>query len=1100
MLRGKDITSDKAKLMRALRLWFSNLRLDNLFRHTNQNLQVYRGVNHLKNMILPLKQKFFNRIKKVLSKDPRTRMLLALEKKLNKPRYSLGRAFDRWRRINLNEKMAAKEVDLVNRLLFGQCKRVAARVNRDLLKGKFYRWRNALRKPDDYYDKICRGVKNLQNHANKFLSDPFTKIANHKNYKKIFENLMGPATKYAQRRNKEKIIKAWLRWKNICTQERNKDWACKLMGKFRDGQLKRLKSNLMSRYWRKFAGFRPKSLHYPDVHKGLQRIANIMRNAYWDEIKNRLMKKGNDRMQNRALNLFFGQSKTFNKKKLRRALLIWYRNMLRDDSDLKNEVLKKLKKMYYDNYVAQPLEKYLRRWYRILTLKPIPIKNVIDGDKKLTNVFRKRHFPNVINKLKDHVSPQCLQKALLDKVLPTSKLFSNKLKRQYFDKWRQKNKDIKIKDLKLRTLSILYEKDKNKTVKFFVLRAFRIWKGLIRKADMIKIIAAEKKIFAFMVNKYLAPDFVKDMKNYAYFKFLREIFNGCSKYQVRALRPFFTRWRTTTLKLVAQGLKHGLWARMVRRMSSDNLRKAIDNILRKKLQQWREQAKNLAKKINEDTDKGVKALTRKAYKEYLPAIIKKLKENEMLVRQKHKLSKYALPLNDKMWKIVLKRKFDLWNRQARKLGVRDFRVKIMENSMKFFRNKYIMNCLARRFNHWKPERHKKNYRPIEVAGITLKRLFTRRPFQELMKKCEMLNMKAPYGMSLSQVLLRKGKNYGKLLVLRNMNLRPYWKFYRAQVKNMGIRDFNENVMRKLFFRGGSKNQALILRHYWNRWKDKKNQMELKEIKEKTAGNLLKNMYANNHRLWLRKKLLFWKAVNDDYFKRLNKITMGSTKLNRFVKKKHLTDLLRRLDVKKEIQRKMEKSKKILKIMLMGLDKGKLLIAFSFWKKRLFDYKLLRLKKHTILRNLLSKNDSDVKNSNLNKLREYYLKWRIISNPKNLYEKLERVVKGHRILGKNLRNRFNKDIYDVIKDAALKNKIKEILLKTLLKFDNSFGLMLLAIKFKHWRSRLGDALKMKKKLKDMVNKLMKNKKGNDELVNKPLNYLLENAKKFKSGKK
>jgi len=41
--------------------------------------------------------------------------------------------------------------------------------------------------------------------------------------------------------------------------------------------------------------------------------------------------------------------------------------------------------------------------------------------------------------------------------------------------------------------------------------------------------------------------------------------------------------------------------------------------------------------------------------------------------------------------------------------------------------------------------------------------------------------------------------------------------------------------------------------------------------------------------------------------------------------------------------------------------------------------------------------------------------------------------------------------------------------------------------------------MKKKLKDMVNKLMKNKKGNDELVNKPLNYLLENAKKFKSGK-
>ena len=55
---------------------------------------------------------------------------------------------------------------------------------------------------------------------------------------------------------------------------------------------------------------------------------------------------------------------------------------------------------------------------------------------------------------------------------------------------------------------------------------------------------------------------------------------------------------------------------------------------------------------------------------------------------------------------------------------------------------------------------------------TLKRLYERKPWERFKVNTRMLNHKIPYGMSLSQAMIRLNPHVAKSIALRNFTLRP----------------------------------------------------------------------------------------------------------------------------------------------------------------------------------------------------------------------------------------------------------------------------------------------------------------------------------------
>ena len=1101
MLGDKDINLKKFSLLIAMKTWMKNINLERVFRNNNKNLLINNGLEKIKKLVLNRKNFLFNRLKKLMRLDPRGRMLLILQQKLNRPRYTISRAFDKWRRKVDVQILREKEQNFVEKLLFGTCKKLNSRKKRDALKNRFTRWRDALKRPQDYYDKICKGIKLIDSYNSKKLGDPFTKIANSKNYQKIVDILLPATSKLKKRMDRDRLLKKWFQWKKHVIAEKNKEWACKILRSVKDNQLKSFKSHIMSRYFRKFAGYKPKSLKYPDVVKGELIIKRTILNRDWFHIKSQLKKHGDSKNKHNAINTLFGQSKSFLKKKLHRALIKWYRNMLKDDSNLKSKVLRSFKRIVLETYFTGPLENGFRRWLRKMIEKPKDIKNIVVGAEKLRECFRRKFGPEVFRKIKAYRSPLMLQKALLNKVMPATKFAKNRLLRARLLLWRDQMTKLNIRDLKAKTLNFMYGRNKVKTIGFFLKKYFNVWRsnGFKKKNDYSRTIQGEKIIFGTLARKYLVGFVNPDLKNYAYYKFLRNIFGGCSKYQIRALKPFYAKWRITVQKLRVITLKHTLWSKLVKKMTNEATKKNIEDVMRKKYQQWKKQAKDITEKLNNNVKNAIEAIKRDTFKKIFPLAKKLLKENALRSKKKEKLTDLEKTCA-KIWNIILKRKLDLWNKNTRKLELKEFRIKLMQGEMRLMRNKFNISCLNRAFQKMKPPKEitliQKNYSPLAVAMITMKRLLNRRPWSDFTKKTSMMNIKVPYGMKLSQVLMRHGKNTGKCFIIRNMSIRPYWKKWTNTVKDLEAKDLQEKLMKKVFFRNADKNHKTILRHYLKLWNEKKNQIELKEMRDRTVGQLYRNIYGHNVKILLRKFMKHWKNINTDHFDKLNKISLASTKLIHYYKKKYLNELYKRIIVKKDGVSKKEIAKKIWMNYIRKLEKGKLFLAFYLWKKKNYLFREMKLK-YNILKNMVNRSDKDKNNEKFNSLKEKFLKWRIIANPKNLYEILENIKQGDRILMKNLRHRFNKEIFDLIRKKAIKHKVHESLLKFLSKFDETAKKDYLRIKLRLWKIRLNDKKLMKNKLNNLFNNFLDSTHGIDLLINKPLNKLLESAKKIKS---
>ena len=453
VFQNKHVDIKKLWLLGCLRNWLKQVNLMRLLDETNIKIQISNGVDHLKKLMLMRNNFFINRMKKFIRKDVRGKIILSIERRLKRPRMGMDKAFDFWKRKAEILKFKENESRLIERILFASCKKLRSRFNRDSLKKRLLRWKKCLDRPEDYYDKICRGVKTLDHFLLKKNGDtPFTLIANHKDYTRVFDKLLPAGSKLKKRLLRDSLIKNWKRWKQIIIDARNRDLGCKIVRNFKNNQLKTFKANIMSKYFRKFAGYRPKSLKYPDVVKGELRIKRTILNRDWFAIKTRMKKFGDMKAQKQATDLLFGKSKVFMKKKLHRSFLLWHKNMLRDDSNIKNKVLKNFKRIVIDTYFSSPLQAGFRRWLRKMIIKPVDIKTTVNGLEKLYMLFRRRFNPIVFKKVLGYRSGAQLQKALINKCLPNSKFAIKRLLRGRLLLWNDKVRKIDVRDMKAKTL------------------------------------------------------------------------------------------------------------------------------------------------------------------------------------------------------------------------------------------------------------------------------------------------------------------------------------------------------------------------------------------------------------------------------------------------------------------------------------------------------------------------------------------------------------------------------------------------------------------------------------------------------------------------
>jgi hypothetical protein len=1104
VLGTRNTDNKKLTLYRGLKLWHKNSNLIRLMRNNYKNLLIGNGGLLLKNLIVRRENFFFNILKRLIKLDARGMILFTIRKRLARPRYTVSRAFDRWRRVNDISKMREGEARLIEKLLKGVTRKVFSRKSRDFLMNRFKKWKKlTFEKPQDYYDRICRGVKTLNSFImNKGGNEPFTLILNHKNYQRVFDKLLPAGSKLKKRFERDSFLRNWKKWRRVVAIYKDQEWACKILKNVKDGQLKTFRANVMQKYFRKFAGYKPKSLGYPDLVKAELRIKRTLMNRDWFYIKSQMKRFGDEKIRQAAIQLLFGSSKTLLKKKLRRALILWYKKMMKDDSDIRSKVLRNFKKMIIEKYFSTPLENGFRRWLRAMITKPRDIITpIVNATELLEKYMRKKVNPYVYDKINKYRSPLFFQRTLLDKILPKSKFAEKRQIRNRFLKWRNNANKLAVLEVKTKAMRFIYGSNREKFMKIYLDKYFKRFRAntLRKPVDFSKIIDGENIYFKTMVRKYLKGFVNPNLKDYAYFKYLRSLFNRTSKYNLKAIRPFLMRWKDQVNKMKVLSIKHNLWSTVVRKMTNEETKKYIEKILRNKLRLWRDKKDDINKKIALDIEKFVNKIKITVLKKHLPDVLRRLKRNAIDKKRNKKLNSVK-EICDNIWNIILRKKLALWDKNVRKLQLRDLRIKIMQTNLKLLRNKYNKRLLNRAFQTMKPPKEvlQKNYSPLAVAMITTKRLLNRRPWNAFKERTALMNLKAPYGMPLSQVLFKFGKNTGKVMIMRNLKLRPYWRLWNQKVKEMEEKDLQEKLIKRLFFRNLNKNVNVVLRHYLRLWHDKKVQIDSKELKGNTVGRLFANIYGNNKKLLMRRFLRFWKAINDDHFDKMNKITLSSTKLINYYKRKYLNDLNRRVKNKFNIVAKKERAKLIWCTYIRKLDKGMVFLTYFKWKKQLFLYKLLRLK-YNLMKNLVNKCERDKAKENMNTLRERLLKWRILTLPRNLYEQIDNIRKGEQILMRNLRMRFNREIFDKLKHKATKHRIRESLMKWLSKFDDTAKKELMRIKLRLWKIRLNDKKIMQGRLRKLFDNYLNSHNGYHELIQKPLNELKETGQRYHNTK-
>jgi len=922
------------------------------------------------------------------------------------------------------------------------------------------------------------------------------------NAKNGMQHAFGLKDKFIKRHWRDYFIKWW----KICGQLKAKEANDKLAGKVMLNFSDKFRERILLKWWRTW-----------------KKIPKINLNDIYDKFKNGadLVNKTVNRALQPARKHFMDNVKDTQSKPFVRKVIDKLMGMATQGNDIK-------------------LRHYLWRWHvqcknhEIYDLKKRLMKTNINNNKERIGRNEKYHFFNLwktklhgedilkhsgnnlniyealahINKVKTKRENDFWIRMNRLMNLDHRGQFLNGLKKRLlksrydlgyaFMLWKKKKQEMdhadSEKDRMVRLLRGGTNKFKDRLARDSFIRAFHLWsrKAKIPQDYYQRIIDGKNKVNNYLKSKLQKPyNEIIDNKNYG--KLLKSCLPANSRLAQRDKHDNLLRlWNVWKKNVHHQRLQEHR-ALLVGKLADKHLAVRDMNSKGRAFRLWAGIKKPTLQ--YPDVVEGTKIIDEVLKKPHRQPIIDALKGHSekkakgRVLRSGHRRKKNN---NDLRLKAILW----TWRNKANKLAEQEFKNKVIANNCKNISAKSKKNDLYRAFWKWNAGKEKLipvyDYRPTRVALETIRKVYEKEPWEKFKDKTKMMNLHIPYGMNLSHALIRMNPHVCKSLALRNISLRKPWKLWKANVKQMQNDENRDKLFSKILNVSGINIGKTALRVYLRLWKKKVDDENAKNEKNDAVARWAKSVYGNNLKFWKKKCLRLWKANLDKYMRDLGDISHGVRILNNRVKRPHWQDFVNygRID-----PNKVSKFLLVKKMMLNSLrnsDKGNLFYAFQLWKKARHIERENDLKIR-ILRNLASKNDKFSKEALTNKLHEKFLKWRIVSNPHDYLQTMNNIRVGTHLLHTGLIKKYNNDIIPRLKKAAKGDKAKEALYKLLSGYDDKARLEYLRIKFKWWRIRVGDTEKMKKELKDMVDRWTVSPVGHKKLVEEPKNDLVDAMK-------
>ena len=1090
------------KIGSAFNRWKKNVELNKAIFSTHKNWKMVNLGMVLDKMRNRRQNELMTRLKRLMNLDARGRILLALQKRLNKPRNTMCRLFDRWRRIN---DLTNKQIMIQNMnsaLIEKSTKSFFNRLLRDKFVKSFGRWKVACRKPNDYYEKKLDGMNKLNNFIKqKACKQPFNEIDNFKNYRKIFGLILPANLKIQQRNIMNAKLKAWKQWRKVVDNEVLLESYGDLVGKLSKTLKKRREKERLTAAFYKWKNIKKKLVYLPDVIKAEKIIKNYMQKGWICPVVDILYENLQNKRVKSGIFAILSVSKSFQKNKLKVYFKKWFKTSILQDDHIRNTALRSFKRMALEKYVFGPKEKYFRKWLRIMINRPY--KKLENAFKVIAFGFRKQNSQHPFNLIKNHRAGDFLRNVINKKVFPNIESFKNRLVKNSAQKWLRNAKAQTAKNFFAKYLARTYDATKKNFIQRLTKKKFDQYRYMKKRIPELRdIIEGENKVFSVFAKKYLAPEFVKNMKKYADNKFLKGLLIKNSKFHRKALEPFFRKWRSNANKIKDDANEKFACLQVISKVRNHNFKSSTNNLLRRKFYQFRDKVREYARKYNDIVPKSDNLLIKGARKKNLPGVLFKLGLNRICKNQKSSLKSLNRTVNS----TFMKHQSNAFNRWRNKIGylrMGEFKNKTISMYLKNLGTKLEKDGLRRAFYKWTGRMFSgPNSMAITVGVAAVKRLFVRPIWKNLFDKTKMMNLKIPHGISFKDALIRQNPHVAKSIAIRNVAIRPYFRRWIKKVDDLKSKELKQNIFNKIFLPVARKNSRLVLRKGLDQWRDKIAQEDLLNLKKGFHSKFLIGMYGKNNKIALRRSMNKWQNVNKDHIRKLNDISLGVVKLKKTKLKHGYNSLVNKLNLLDNDRNIMNKIRKNFNSVLRNTDKGNLEYCMNKWKSQVMKLRERNLK-YKLLKFLVGSQENKKIVSTSNRLHEAILKWRIRCAPIDYYDQISKFRLGTHSLHRGLNKLFNREIFDRIKRKAAADKVKELLYKFISDYEKSGLTGLLRNKFKIWRIRVGDTAILKNRFVELVNNYLFNSQvAHNELFKKPTDDLVEAIKarvEFKKSK-
>lgn len=344
-LMRSNVNNNKERIKRnelyhAFSLWKTRVGENKVRDASNHNLRLYEAISHINKVKFMRENDFWIRMKRLMNLDHRGILMNNIRKKLLKPRTDLAFALYRWRKFKDDEVSAEQQTEKMARLLRNGTNKFKDRLNRDNFIRCFHLWAGKAKTPSDYYQRIIDGKNKVNNYLKSKLSKPYNNIINNKNYSKLFKSCLPANCRLSQRDKHDNLLRLWNVWKNYMHQKRLQEHKALLIGKLSDKHLAVRDMNSKGKYFRFWAGIKPKTLQFPEVVKAVNIIDEVLKKPHRKPILEALQDKKEKVVKKKALRSGVRRKKN-NSDLLLKAYLWTWRTKARKllDQEFKNRVI-----------------------------------------------------------------------------------------------------------------------------------------------------------------------------------------------------------------------------------------------------------------------------------------------------------------------------------------------------------------------------------------------------------------------------------------------------------------------------------------------------------------------------------------------------------------------------------------------------------------------------------------------------------------------------------------------------------------------------------------------------------------------------------------